>query len=290
MATKNRYEGLSFRIMETLQEAKSVPLTVEEIANRLHQGEYKDTLKDNLSFQVGMQVRRMRNAGKLEESQARDVKGRVTFTLPQRLMFPKKPDAPAPANPVLKPEVAKQIVTREPEPPKDPKRPIYAPGIQDEIIALLDKAPHPLALREIIEVMGDKYRGTHHKKDISTLFAGHMLNLFKAHKVRRISSTGRVKGTQYEYLTKKTGKLVPLMAPAEEPKLPSVDRQVEKFREQLHSTTALPPPEPTDEESHGFATLRLLGLQYRVPVTEVLRVADTWARAGYYHNPENKDQ
>jgi predicted Zn-ribbon and HTH transcriptional regulator len=291
MATKNRYEGLGFRIMETLQDAKGVPLTVEEITNRLHSGQYKDTLKDNLSFQVGMQVRRMRNAGKLEESPARDVKGRVTFLLPQRMMFPKKPDEPAPANPVLTREHANKIVAKEPEPPKEAKRPVYAPGITDKIIDLLDKAPHPLALPEIMAVLGEEYKGTHHKKDLSTLFAGHMLGLFKAHKVRRISSTGRVKMVQYEYLTKKTGKATPpAQAPTiEEPKHPAFDRSVEILREQLH-TTALPTPEPTDEASHGFTTLRLLGLAYRVPVTEVLRVADTWARAGYFHNPENKDQ
>lgn len=50
-----------------------------------------------------------------------------------------------------------------------------------------------------------------------------------------------------------------------------------------------PEPQPQDEASYGHTTLRLLGLTFRVPVTTVLNVADTWTRAGYIYNPENKE-
>lgn len=48
-----------------------------------------------------------------------------------------------------------------------------------------------------------------------------------------------------------------------------------------------PAPEPeVDEASFGYTTLSLLGLRFRVPITEVLRTAETWTRAGYIVNKE----
>lgn len=69
-------------------------------------------------------------------------------------------------------------------------------------------------------------------------------------------------------------------------------RGAENLEKALEPPPPPAPPKPEkqpDESSYGYTTLRLLSLTFRVPVTEALRVADEWTRAGYIYNREDKE-
>jgi hypothetical protein len=235
MSNRNSFQGLQFRIMETLEkQPNQAPLTALEIAERLHTTEYRNEMKDNVVYKVTQAVHSMKNTGKIVTADARDREGRLTYQLPSRLKFP-VPNSGTPANPVLTPEHAAKIKTVEPKPekpekiepqkqlvhqvaakvPAEPEKPTqrtgkthasYVPGIQDKIIALLDEAAHPLTGHDIAMALGHLY-GDAYKGDVARLkmmFAGHLHNLSK--KVRKIHSRkSTVKYAKYEFFTRKTG-------------------------------------------------------------------------------------
>lgn len=216
---RNRLDGLKFRIMETLEQAKGVPLTALEITDRLHAGEYKDVLKDALGLKVTQSMHSMVGKGEVVVTDATDKDGRRTYQLPRRLKFPPETKL-APANPVLTPEVAKQIQTVEPkeEPEKKSgKAPVYVPDIGERVIALLNKAEQPLTSKDIIAELGHLYPPQVQSK-IITIFGGVLLHLHKQRKVLRNSVRGRGKGVLFEYYTRKTKKpqtVLPLAQPAQ---------------------------------------------------------------------------
>jgi hypothetical protein len=198
MSNRNSFQGLQFRIMETLEkQPNQAPLTALEIAERLHTTEYRNEMKDNVVYKVTQAVHSMKNTGKIVTADARDREGRLTYQLPSRLKFP-VPNSGTPANPVLTPEHAAKIKTVEPKPekpekiepqkqlvhqvaakvPAEPEKPTqrtgkthasYVPGIQDKIIALLDEAAHPLTGHDITMALGHLYGAElhplAHKKD-----------------------------------------------------------------------------------------------------------------------------
>lgn len=208
---KNRFDGLQFRIMEVLEKAKGVPLTAREIADRLHDGEYRDQLLDTIVFRVTNAVHAMVPKGKLIKAEARGVGGQLTYTLPQRMKFPPPADAPPPANPVLTPEIAERIDVSEPKPePRDPQHVVYASGISQAIVDFLDKAPAPMVAPQIVEGLKHMYDGSPAEGDIDRLrmlFGGIIYTLHKDRKILRNNVTGRGRGIVYEYFTRKTGKL-----------------------------------------------------------------------------------
>ncbi|MDQ3024401.1 MAG: hypothetical protein M3R04_08480 [bacterium] len=143
----NLYDQLQFRIMEELEQAKGVPLTSNEIAQRLHERTFHKELFDTVKWRVTTKCHALKDKGKLLLSDARDHNGHVTYVLPQRMIFPPANGAP-PVNPVLTADVAEKIVAVEKPEPQVPKRP-YTVGLSDAVIKLLDEAKRPLTTKEI---------------------------------------------------------------------------------------------------------------------------------------------
>lgn len=273
---KNRFDGLQFRIMETLEQAKGVPLTAREIADRLHSGEYKDQLLDTVIFRVTTGVHAMVGRGKLTVAEARGVGGQLAYCLPQRMKFPAVNSGEPPANPVLKPEIAEQIKTVEPPEPGRRKRVIHASGVMEAVVDLLDKAPHALAVPEVVEALKHMYPQTY-QRDLTTTFAGHLYELFKRRRIKRVSASGRVPRVQYEYFTPKTGKHVP--KPVEKKPLPELRGVV--IPEKPARLAAKPvvfrpvaPPKAADDSivllvsQEKFRDINLAAKRFGVPIEE----------------------
>lgn len=208
MSNKNTLDGLRFRIMETLEKQPNrAPLTASEIASRLHTTDYPDVLFDNLNFKVATAVHAMKDKGQIIVCDARDKTGKLTYQLPVRMAFPTRNDTP-PANPVLRPEIAEKIVTVQPKPePEDDARPVYAVGVGDAIIDVLNKAEHPLTSIDVTERLKHLYKAApFDEKKLKMTFAGHINGLFKHKRLNRRRVHGYGTKVHYEYYTKRTGK------------------------------------------------------------------------------------
>jgi hypothetical protein len=214
---KNRFDGLRFRIMEQLEKAKGVPLTAREVAQRLHESEYSDQLFDNVIFRVTNAIHALKGKGSVLQHDARGAGGQLTYVLPQRMAFSLKKDDTPPANPVLKADIAEKIVTTEKKEPGPPKRPIYATGVPEMVVEALDKAEYPLAAPEIMDIIGDPWKGHYTApEDQRMALAAVIYALFKERRIRRVSSSKRVPRVQYEYFTNKTkSKIAPPLVPTE---------------------------------------------------------------------------
>lgn len=207
---RNKYDQLGFRIMETLEKSKSVPLTAREIAQRLNETTYHGEVFDTVVYKTTAKCHELKDKGKLLLSDARGVNGQLTYMLPRRLMFP-PPSNSTPANPVLKPEVAERVVTVEPKPePAAPVRP-YTVGAGDAIVRVIDEAARPLNKREVEKAL--------EAKGIKSTSIGSLLKHAKdagriqSQKARR----GRKVGAKLEYFTAKTGQVSPARATAPAP-------------------------------------------------------------------------
>jgi hypothetical protein len=219
MRSHGSFDGLQFRIMETLEKQPGgAPLTALEIASILHGAEFKNEPMDNLIFKVTRATVGMANTGKLAIADAKDKDGRRCYQLPTRMKFPPAPADAKPANPVLTPEVAAEIKTVEPKPA--PKRaPIYVVGIYDKILTALDEASHPLTTRDLVNQLGPLYGTRYDKTGLRTLFSGHLNYLVKTkRKVFRRKVTGYGAGIQFEHYTRKTGTAPHPLAPKATPK------------------------------------------------------------------------
>jgi hypothetical protein len=201
---KNRFDGLRFRVMEQLEKAKGVPLTAREVAQRLHEAEYSDQLFDTVLFRAGNAIHALKGKGQVLQHDARGAGGQLTYVLPQRMAFSLKKDDTPPANPVLKADIAEKIVTTAKKEPEPPKRPIYATGVPEMVVEALDKAEYPLAAPEIMDIIGDPWKGHYVEEDKRMVLAGVIYGLFKERRIRRVSSSKRVPRVQYEYFTNKT--------------------------------------------------------------------------------------
>jgi hypothetical protein len=275
MNTPQTFQGLQFRIMETLEkQPNGAPLTAQEIASILHGGEYRNQPKDDLIFKVTRATVGMANTGKLLVAEARDKDGRRCYQLPMRMGFPKPPTEQAPANPVLTPEIAAQVKTVTPkEPPK--RAPIMVPGIYDLIVKTIGESPHPLTTADLADKLGHLYQGRYKDKDLRTIFASHTYYLaLKMRKIFRRKVTGYGIGVRYVYYTKKTGGEP---HPAE---LKS-GHPVEKVAKQEKATKTVTPPNvahavkvveavnPAKRTTGGFRPMRPelndVDLKFRVP-------------------------
>jgi hypothetical protein len=206
--SKNTFDGLQFRILECLEEAKGVPLTALEISTRLHEKEYRHELYDAVVMKVTRAVHAMKDKGKVILSDARDRDGRHTYTLPQRMLFTPKPGDPPPANPVLKPEIAEKIVTIEKPPEKVRKGPPRVQGVAEKVLALIDNAPHPLTTPELAVLAADVWPGGEAKAKV--LLPGLLYDLHNLRKqISKRSVKGRGAGVRFEYFTRKTGTATP---------------------------------------------------------------------------------
>lgn len=205
MSNKNTFDGLQFRILETLEKQPNhAPLMAIEIAERLHDTEYRHEMKDNVVFKVTRAVHAMREKGKIAVAEARGPNGQLCYVLPQRLKFP-KPNGGPPLNPVLQPEQAAQIKTVEPTPVSRHK--IYVPGVQEMVFEVVDKSPYPVTSQDVVDKIGPHYHHiTQDKERIRQLIAGHLNHLLKT--TRKIyARPSTVKGMRYEYFTRQTGTL-----------------------------------------------------------------------------------
>jgi hypothetical protein len=216
MSNKNTFDGLRFRILETLEKQPGqAPLTALEIAARLHATEYRDQMQDNVNFKVSRAVHSMKELGQIVVADARDKEGRLSYQLPHRLKFPPKTDKP-PVNPALKAEDAEKIrpaveaataARKAAEPRKVGNQRVVVPGIYDKIVDYLNQSEHPLTTNDLVEALGPLYGGVFDEKHLKMLFAGHMHHLSKVVKrVQRRRVTGYGQSIQYEYYTRRTGK------------------------------------------------------------------------------------
>lgn len=211
MSSKNTWDGLQFRIMETLEKAKGVPLTALEISQRLHETEYRHELHDNVTFKVTRAVHAMKETGKIVATDARDREGRFTYVLPQRVIFPRKETA-MPVNPVLRPDMAEKIVTVEPKSEKKAPTPrgayrmkVASFGVTNRVKALLDAAPRPLTAPEI-EQVATQQNWWPDGKNIPARIANTLYNLAETKRVFRLPAKGKGQGIKFVYATRKTGK------------------------------------------------------------------------------------
>lgn len=212
MSSKNSFEGLQFRVLETIEKGKNIPLTAKEIAYRLHQDEYKGELWDTVIYKVTQACHAMKDRGKLVLSDARDKDGKLTYQLPHRMAFPRPSNTP-PANPVLTPDIAEKIVTREPEVAKPKRGPRMTKTVHEQIMELIDKAPYPITAAELVPQV-DHIWGEADVKTRKMRLATTLTAMEKERKIFTQPSTRRVPGTKYEYYTKKTGKPAPLPSQA----------------------------------------------------------------------------
>ena len=251
MSNKNTFDGLQFRIMETLErQPNHAPLMATEIAERLHSTEYSDEMKDNVVFKVTRAVHSMVEKGKIIRADARGPQGQLCYQLPQRLKFPAKPGDKPPVNPVLTADLAQQIKTVE---PKHGEHPIYAPGIQEEIVKLLNASAHPMISPEIADALAHLYPENIRRNlaRLRMLFAGHLYTLTRGSQrrvfARRINGYGR--GVKFEYYSRKTGlEPHPLSlknhkgSRAAEAKKPAAPKPSEAWREPAPAPTPTPAP------------------------------------------------
>lgn len=203
MTNRNTFDGLRFRVMETLERTKGVPLTALEITQRLHAGEYRDTLLDTLGFKVTAAVRSMTDKGQLITSDARDKAGRATYQLPQRLAFPPKVEG-APSNPVLTAAIAEKIVVVDKPAPKAPSRhTTYAPGVSDAVLKFVKTSPTPVIAPEITVALRHLYPPTFSAERVSAILAGTIYGLKAANKIKARRAIKRGTGIKYEYYVRK---------------------------------------------------------------------------------------
>jgi hypothetical protein len=215
MSSAGSFQGLQFRIMETLEnQPNQAPLTAAEIADILHAGEYRHEMKDNVVFKVTRAVHSMKEQGKIVVTDARDREGRLCYQLPMRTKFPPANGQP-PANPVLTPEIAAKVQTVAPKagPPRGKAPPRYVEGIGNKIVDMLNNAPHPLTTTDFVKGLGHLY-GAMEPKQLSGLFSGNLHHLVKNKRVifrRRVTGYGT--GIAYEYYSRKTGTAPHPLAP-----------------------------------------------------------------------------
>jgi hypothetical protein len=281
MRSHGSFDGLQFRIMETLEKQPGgAPLTALEIASILHGAEFKNEPMDNLIFKVTRATVGMANTGKLAIADAKDKDGRRCYQLPTRMKFPPAPADAKPANPVLTPEVAAEIKTVEPKPA--PKRaPIYVVGIYDKILTALDEASHPLTTRDLVNQLGPLYGTRYDKTGLRTLFSGHLNYLVKTkRKVFRRKVTGYGAGIQFEHYTRKTGTAPHPLAPKATKEQVQQDNLATAEGLRASHTVAAPlPSQAWSEPKHvapkatggGFRPQRVelneVTLNFRVPAT-----------------------
>lgn len=227
------FDDLQFRVLETLQQAKGVPLTAKEIAARVHEARYHRELLDTVVWKVTAKCHALKDQGKLRLSEARGVGGALCYELPQRMMFPAPVDG-KPANPALPPEIAERIVAAQPKaPPPPPKAPpppprqakpkqtgrgMYTVGMQQAVLDLIDGAPRPLTLPEVVDQLKHLYPAEIPKEWRSSLFAGHLFNLKRTGRIiARKPLRKRATGGKLEYLTRQTGKETQPVRPSPPP-------------------------------------------------------------------------
>lgn len=200
----NTFDGLRFRIQEALAEAKGVPLTAREIAARLHDRDYRNELLDTVEYRVTSAVHALKDKGHIVVTDARDKDGRLTYQLPQRMLFPRRENSPL-ANPVLSPEIASKITVVE-KPDKKQFAFGYAPGILEQIVEVVDTAPYPLTSNEIVDKLRHRYPPDFSDARVKMLFAGSINHLKNQNRLKtRRPQSGRGPGIKYEYYTSKTG-------------------------------------------------------------------------------------
>jgi hypothetical protein len=211
MSRAGTYDGLQFRIMETLEkQPNQAPLTALEIADILHADEYRDELKDNVVFKVSRAVHGMREQGKIVLSEARDKEGRLCYQLPTRVKFPPKV-SDKPANPVLTPETAAKITPAAPKERADviddkPTRVFYVSGIQKKVFDLINTAPHPLTSKDITDRLGHLYGDNISPERLTSVFSGHLYHLSQVKRtINRRKVKGYGQGIQFEFFTRRTG-------------------------------------------------------------------------------------
>jgi hypothetical protein len=285
---KHTFDGLQFRILETLQKQPGqVPLTAAEIAERLHATEYRTALKDDVVFKVTRAVHAMKESGKIVVSDSRDSSGRLCYELPHRLKFPKAPEANGqpPVNPVLTPDLAAKIKTVEPKSEKHTHggartkgrpRKLYVTGIVEKILDIVETSPHPLVASDIVEKVRGLYEaaGVTDDERIKGLVAGnlyHQARVTRRLNMRRVQGYGQ--GIRYEYFTRRTGNEphpLALKTPVAAAKPAPVAKPDAQHRAAVIATTATPTATPAPvSPTGGFRPIKPatndMELKFRVP-------------------------
>jgi hypothetical protein len=272
MSNKNTFDGLRFRVMETLSAAKGVPLTALEITQRLHAGEFRGTLFDTLGLKVTSALRTMKDKGEVLLADARDKEGRGTYQLPQRMLFP-PPTTATPANPVLSAAIAEKIVATPPKPKVTPsKHPVYAPGVQDEVLKFIKASPVPVVAPDVTAALKHIYPPEFSTERVSAILAGTIHALKKAGKIKtRRASRGR--GLKYEYYVSKR-QLDAVAPPA--PLLEAINAAPKV----VLMPSSAPAPKPALFRPVAPVQLEQVVLKLNYTVTEMARVEAAAAKFG----------
>lgn len=233
MHNRNTFEGIRYRVQETLsKQPNGVPLTAREVAQRLHENEYRGELFDTVLHRVTTALQALYNKGVVNKQP--HTGGYSTYTLTVRTTFTPPPGiAPTPpANPVIPPALAAKVIeSLKPAPPKPkaphPLRSNVVPGSQDRVFEFVKASEGPVTVNSIAADLRDLYAHMNDQQ-AKAAFTGHLTNLWKKKRIKRTRATGGGKGVRYAYFHHKR-QLDAIAAPAPAP---------------AAKATTLPPPGP----------------------------------------------